>query len=167
MPEFSSEPRKWKFVLPKKIALYGVSRGAIVASMVETKDPDLAAVVLVSGFYDLEKSYKALQKNGIGDREFLGIAENIRAETGGTKTAFELRSAVCHARQIRTPTLILNGEKDRLMERNGIEDFARAIRQNSTLAEVVVFPDYGHFIPFAERNKKIGPFLEKHLGASP
>ena len=38
--------RKQSFVAANKVAIYGYSRGAVVASMVATKDPTLAAVVL-------------------------------------------------------------------------------------------------------------------------
>ena len=41
--------RNQPFVNPNKVVLYGYSRGAIVASMVATKDPKLAAVVLGAG----------------------------------------------------------------------------------------------------------------------
>ncbi len=44
--------RQKPFVDPNKVVLYGYSRGAIVASMVATKDPKLAAVVLGAGAYN-------------------------------------------------------------------------------------------------------------------
>jgi dipeptidyl aminopeptidase/acylaminoacyl peptidase len=44
--------RNQSFVDPNKVVLYGYSRGAIVASMVATKDPKLAAVVLGAGAYN-------------------------------------------------------------------------------------------------------------------
>src|SRR5712671_56756 len=44
--------RRRPFVNPNKVALFGYSRGAIVAAMVATLDPRLAAVVLGTGAYD-------------------------------------------------------------------------------------------------------------------
>jgi dipeptidyl aminopeptidase/acylaminoacyl peptidase len=48
--------RRLPFVDSKRVALYGYSRGAIVASMVATRDPRLAAVVLGAGAYDFFSS---------------------------------------------------------------------------------------------------------------
>ena len=51
---------------PHKVALYGYSRGAIVASMVATQDPKLAAVVLGAGAYNflagIRRHYVALTR---------------------------------------------------------------------------------------------------------
>jgi pimeloyl-ACP methyl ester carboxylesterase len=44
--------RRQPFVRPDKVALFGYSRGAIVAAMVATLNPKLAAVVLGAGAYD-------------------------------------------------------------------------------------------------------------------
>lgn len=41
------------------MVLYGVSRGAIAASMVATEEPDLRALILVAGIYDLAAAHAA------------------------------------------------------------------------------------------------------------
>ena len=65
--------RKQPFVRPDKVALYGYSRGAIVASMVATKDNKLASVVLGAGAYDFFSWYPTPLR---------GIDGNIRVEAG-------------------------------------------------------------------------------------
>jgi len=77
--------RTMPVVQPQKIALYGYSRGAIVASMVATQDPQLAAVVLGAGAYDFFRWYPT---------PLPGINANIEREAGTSAEAFRARSAI-------------------------------------------------------------------------
>lgn len=158
------EVRKWPFVNPDLVGVYGTSRGAIVASMVETKDRRLAAAVLDVGSFDMVKEYKKLTASARIDSEMAGILSNVRAETGATEQEFEDRSAIYHATHIKTPTLILNGAKDLRVDEADIKLFGQAIEKNGVYAKVVIFPDAGHFIPFQDRNRETFSFLEKFLG---
>jgi dipeptidyl aminopeptidase/acylaminoacyl peptidase len=155
------EVRRWSFVARDRIALYGVSRGAIVASMVETRDHDLAAVVLVSGMFDLERMHDRVRREEQTVPEVLGIADNIEREAGTTAEAYAARSAARHAAEIQTPTLILNGAQDPRIDPAEIEAFGKAIGPR---ARVVVYPQFGHAIDLATRNQEIGPFLKERLG---
>ena len=49
--------RSKAFVNQDKIMLYGVSRGAIAASMLATTDSQLAGVILIGGIYDLKRGF--------------------------------------------------------------------------------------------------------------
>jgi dipeptidyl aminopeptidase/acylaminoacyl peptidase len=153
------EARRWPFVRADKLALYGVSRGAVVASMVEAREPGLAAVVLLSGFYDLETAYRRLKKAEMAQPETVGIAENLEREAGTTAEAFRSRSAAQRASSIKAPTLILNGADDPRIDAAEIEAFGRSIH-----AKTAIFPGTGHSIELAKRNVEIRPFLEEHLG---
>lgn len=155
------EVRKWPFVKPDKIALYGVSRGAIVGSMVATQDQKLAAVILVVGIYDLHSSYQYLK--GSQSAEMQSIAENIKVEAGDTREAFQARSAIFHVNKVKTPTLILNGGKDERAGQISAEKFAAALKKNGTPVKLVIYPQFEHRIPIEERDKEIVPFLQKYL----
>jgi len=85
--------RRQPFVRANKVALFGYSRGAIVAAMVATQDPGLAAVVLGAGAYDFFNWHPTLR----------GIARNRDAEAGTSADAFMARSAMYHAEQIKAP----------------------------------------------------------------
>src|SRR5262245_27660050 len=65
--------RQQPSVHPQKVVLYGYSRGAIVASMVATQDPQLAAVVLGAGAYNFFRWYPTPLR---------GIDANIEREAG-------------------------------------------------------------------------------------
>lgn len=163
--------RSKKFVDAKRIGLQGISRGAIVASMVVTQDPTIAAAILISGSYDLKKLHQKLLKDGEQNPMLLGIAKNIEAEsvmttgqiTALTKDSFKLRSAISHAKKIKTPLLILNGETDDRTSADLAVDFGRAVERNGTPVTIIVYPEYGHAIPVEERRKATIPFLHKYL----
>jgi hypothetical protein len=69
--------RRQPFVKPDKVALFGYSRGAIVAGMMATLDPRLAAVVLGAGAYDFFTWHPTVP----------GISRNLFAEAGASAAA--------------------------------------------------------------------------------
>ena len=147
------------FVKADKVGLYGISRGAIVASMVATQDPKLAAVVLVAGTYDLEEAYPM--------SDIRGLLRNIDLETDGTpptREAFRARSAIHHAEKIKSPLLILHGGDDyRLGPPDQAEVLGQKVRANGVPVQVKMFEGVGHRIPFSEQYREIYPFLKKYL----
>ena len=146
--------RKKSFIKPDKVALYGISRGAIVASMVATKDSNLAAIILISGSYDLAKAFPT----GLS-----GLDENIRAEAGTSEKAFQDRSAIQHADKIKSAVLILHGADDDRFNPKIAEMFASSLKEHGVETELVIFPNTGHNIPLKKRGAYTGPFLKKHL----
>jgi dipeptidyl aminopeptidase/acylaminoacyl peptidase len=90
--------RQQTFVKPGKIALFGYSRGAIVAAMVATQDQSLAAAPLGAGCYDFFTWNPTTP----------GIAWNIAEEAGTSSEAYLARSAIYHAEKIKAPGLLLH-----------------------------------------------------------
>ena len=86
--------RRETFVKPGKVALFGYSRGAIVAAMVATQDSALATVVLGAGAYDFFAWHPTIP----------GIARNIAEEAGTSPEAYLARSALYHAQTIKAPS---------------------------------------------------------------
>ena len=141
---------------PTRVVVFGVSRGAIAASMAATRDTRITALVLVAGFYDLGAAYPT------GDP---GLDANIAQEAGTTPDAFGSRSALRHADRIRAATLILHGAQD---TRGGSVDQARrlaaALRANGTPVRLHLFADTGHRIPLADVWREADPFLRETVG---
>jgi dipeptidyl aminopeptidase/acylaminoacyl peptidase len=146
--------RSKAFVNPSKVALYGYSRGAIVASMVATKDPQLAAVVLGAGAYDFFSWYPT------GIR---GIDANIRQEAGTSDEAFRVRSATYHLGKIKAPVLLLHGAQDERIPVRQAEAFADKLKTNGIAVKLRIFPNAAHGIPIGEQYREIYPFLEQSL----
>ncbi len=146
--------RNMPFVHPNKVALYGYSRGAIVASMVATKDPKLAAVVLGGGVYNLVGFYPT------GIR---GIDANIKMETGASGEAFRARSAIYHVDKIRAPILLLHGAQDDRSPLWQARAFYEKLNTAGLAVTLKIFPNAGHGIPIDEQYREIYPFLEESL----
>jgi len=146
--------RNQLFVNPNKVALYGYSRGAIVASMVATKDPKLAAVVLGAGAYNFFSWYPTPLR---------GIDTNIEREAGTSAEAFKARSAIYHADKITVPVLLLHGAQDERVPIQQTEAFAEKLQANGVIVKLKIFPDTRHGIPIEEQYHEIYPFLEQYL----
>ncbi len=88
------------------MGIYGISRGAVLASMVPKYAPSLSLQILESGFYDLTNRDSLLP-------DYLsGMKKNMILETGGTPKALMERSALYNTEYIHGKTLILAGEFD-------------------------------------------------------
>jgi dipeptidyl aminopeptidase/acylaminoacyl peptidase len=146
--------RTQPFVQPQKVALYGYSRGAIVASMVATQDPQLGAVVLGAGAYDLFRWYPTPVR---------GIDANIEHEAGTSAEAFRARSAILHVDTIKSPMLLLHGAQDERIPVRQAEAFADALRAKQIAVTLKIFPHARHRIPAEEQDREIWPFLEESL----
>jgi dipeptidyl aminopeptidase/acylaminoacyl peptidase len=146
--------RQQPFVQSQKVALYGYSRGAIVASMVATQDPQLAAVILGAGAYDFFRWYPP---------PLHGIDANIEREAGTSAEAFRARSALYHADKITAPVLLLHGAQDERVPVQQTEAFAEKLQAQGVPVKVKIFPDTKHGIPIEEQYREIYPFLEQYL----
>ena len=156
--------RAESFVRRDRIGLEGVSRGAVVASLVAARDSTIRAMVLISGAYDfitpLDSSTAAGRRN-IARRG--QVRSDIAAETDGTVSALRARSALSQVSHIRTPALILNGEQDDRTDPDQARMLAEGIRRNGVFARAVIYPELGHAIPYAMREREVEPFFQAHL----
>ena len=146
--------RKKPFVDLNKVVLYGYSRGAIVASMVATQDPKLAAVILGAGAYNFFSWYPT----PLG-----GIDANIEREAGTSAEAFRTRSAFYHADKMKVPVLLLHGTQDERIPVQQTEAFAEKLQAHGIAVQLKIFPNARHSIPIDEQYREIYPFLEQSL----
>ena len=156
--------RTQPFVKGDRIALEGVSRGAIVASLIAVRDTTIRAMVLISGEYDFATPIDAKTHAGwlaLQRRDFSHPA--IVAETDGSQAALRVRSALLQADRIRTPALLFNGEDDDRTDPAQAQALADRLRANGVEARAIVVPAVGHAIPYVEREREIEPFLAKLL----
>ena len=146
--------RKQPFVNPNKLALYGYSRGAIVAGMVAARDPKIAAVVLGAGAYDFVSWYPTPLRV---------IDANIRQEAGTSADAFRARSAIYHVDKIKSPVLLLHGTQDERIPVRQAEIFFDKLKASGVRVEMKIFPKARHSIPIDEQYREIYPFLAEFL----
>lgn len=146
-------------VQPNKLAIEGISRGAITAALIAADDPTVSALVLISGVYDLQ-SYRQVPNPSEAQRD---VTNALIAETGGTPESLRNRSAMFFADRIKAKTLILNGAKDDRTSPDQARSFAQKINGHGGSAKVIIYADSGHQIPVLVRSKDIDPFLHDVL----
>jgi dipeptidyl aminopeptidase/acylaminoacyl peptidase len=146
------------YVLGNRIVIEGVSRGALVAGLIAAHDHSIAGVVLISGLYDLPE-FAAKAKS----TEAKLVVSAMMAETGGGDDALRARSVLDFARGIPAAALILNGAKDDRTDPAQARRLADEISAGGGKARVIIYPDYGHQIPVAVRDREIDPFIDRLL----
>ena len=144
---------------PNRLLLQGVSRGAVTAGLVAAQDSTVSGLVLISGAYDLAEYVEDSQAS----RSQRRVVRAIRAETGGGADALGERSVLRVAGRIRAATLVLSGAQDDRTSPDQARRLAERIKRHGGTARAVVYPDYGHQIPVAVRDRDVDPFIESVL----
>jgi dipeptidyl aminopeptidase/acylaminoacyl peptidase len=140
-----------------KMGIYGISKGAVLASMVCVDNSDLSLQILDSGVYDL-----TTRRQELPDYLRISFMENLILETGGSDGALIQRSSVCHTDHINQKTLILQGEFD---DRRGLPS-ARVLHQRLNERGVTsileIFPGRFHDLRLEKWSPMIR-FLREHF----
>lgn len=151
------EVKKLDIINTEKIGLWGISRGAIVASLVAVKYPSLIqALVLEAGAYDIKKDFE-------WEKKIRGIKDNMLKETDGTDAAWEERSSINMMDKLEAPTLILHGERDETIDVEQAKMLDKKLTELNKEHETILVPDAGHFITRQTRRDHTFPFFKKHL----
>lgn len=143
-----------------KIAIQGVSRGAIVAGLVAADNAEeVAGVVMISGVFDLAR-FTADAKGSVSKQL---IARAIVEETGGGAEALRERSVHARADRIKARVLILNGADDELAGPDQARRFSTEVNARGGRALAIVFPGIGHNIPPPARDRIVNEFIDDAL----
>jgi dipeptidyl aminopeptidase/acylaminoacyl peptidase len=149
---------------PSRIAVAGVSYGGYMAALLPARSDRFAAAIVSSPLTDVVAAYYASS-----------LTAFVRDYIGGhpaTDTArYVERSPVFAGQRLRTPTLITNGARDRATPMGQAVELFRALREQGTDAELVIYPTEGHgFSDVAARGDWIGrmlAWLERYMPADP
>ena len=142
-----------------KIAVSGLSCGAVTAAMLADREP-LAAMILISGVYDFEDMFaKWRTPDWPLERETMSYIEKSVAADGDLKTAAQHRSALPNADRFKMPLLLIAGGKDRIVDSAQSAALAKAIQDNGRANRFIFNPDGGHTIPYGEWVKYSTDFL--------
>lgn len=141
---------------PDHIALFGYSRGAMVASILATKRDDLACVVLCAGVYDLKAGYEQATSPV--------LREHIEKETGGASDgALRERSSLHRAGDIKCDVLVIHGDKDINAPVTQAHALVDRLAQAGVAHEVKNLKDRDHALTRAEIETVVLPFFEAHM----
>ena len=133
-----SAARQLSWVDKQRLVFYGESRGAIVAAALANELEDVRGTVLYSGAYDLGTLYRETPSTWV--RKIL----NPKGEANP-----KLMNLLSEASQWRTPTLILHGEKDRVIPVRQALLLRDRLQAVGVPHKMVLYPDHGHFLPRA------------------
>jgi len=139
----------------KRLLLYGFSRGAVFAAASVNRLPNLRAVVLHSGAYDIPRLYQETPT------QWVRQALNPNGET--SPKLFNLLSEV---KGWTAPTLILHGELDEVIPVNQAKLLYRELDASKTPRHIVIFPDAGHRLPSDRVHDEVLAFLQRHVGSA-
>ncbi|MBD9490463.1 S9 family peptidase [Ensifer sp. ENS11] len=134
---------------PTRIVIYGNSRGAVASAMVAARVPDLRAMILSSGVYDLEEVYRNSSR---------GVQQAIENEAGLSPKAFLDRSAIYHCENIRAEALLLHGKSDDRAPFDQAKRFAGTLSKAGAPVTLRTF-ECGHRIPRQQAMPILRDFL--------
>ena len=143
---------------PGKTIIQGISLGALTGALLAARGEDIQGLVLISGAYDLAALFANKSLTGINE-----VMAQMRIQTGGGAAAIDARSVLKTAGSIKAKTLILNGARDDRTDPVQAMQLQDAIRRAGGTAESVIYPEFGHSIPFEARQDRVDQFLQQFL----
>jgi dienelactone hydrolase len=141
---------------PKRIMLVGYSEGGLIAPMVAAKDPSIAALVTLEGpgvpgmevaRYQVEQPILRDPKIPEGDRqkEFAKQMEEALKDLSPHESSFLAIDPIPYDRQVRCPSLIIQGGSDATVPVRSAERIASAMRAGGNSDVTVrIFPGVSH-----------------------
>jgi dipeptidyl aminopeptidase/acylaminoacyl peptidase len=124
---------------PARLGIMGRSYGGYMTGWIITQTNRFKAASLGAGMSDLVSFY--------GQTDIPGFTEYYLGGVPWKELDIYLRcSPITHAANLRTPTLILHGEKDFRVPLPQAEELYRALRQNGVPVEFLIYPRQGHVV---------------------
>lgn len=136
--------RGLRYVDPKRIAMIGVSHGGIITLLAIERDSSLAAAVCAYGVTNTFTWYKYLVDNGFDVSDPLSVKTYGKGPEDRPEAFRKRAPALDNTKLIKTPLLLLYGEKDTTVPPSQGLEMAAALDKNSIPYEMHVIPDAGH-----------------------
>lgn len=145
--------RKRPGIDPKRIALVGYSEGGLIAPMVASKDPAIAAIVTLDGpgtsgaelaRYQIENAVMHDSSVPTNEKE-KEIQKQLAEELTPREKSVLTIDPIEYARKVRAPALIVHGGNDLHVPIRSAERIAYAMRWNGNYdVSVRIFPGLSH-----------------------
>jgi dipeptidyl aminopeptidase/acylaminoacyl peptidase len=149
-----ADATRLSWIDPKRVVLYGFSRGAVFGASSVSRLPQLKAVILHSGAYDLARLYQDTSASWV--RQVLNPTGDANPKLFNVLPDVDKWSA---------PTLVLHGAKDALLPVNQAEMLDQRLTADHIPHRTVIFPDAGHRLPLDEVAKAVFAFLQQYVGS--
>jgi dienelactone hydrolase len=147
--------RARKDIDPRRVAVVGYSEGGLIAPVVASEDPTIAAAVLLAGpgvsgpelaRYQVEIAVENDATIAAADRE-RAIAKELAEPMSPRETVFMSLDPLAYAAKVRAPSLILQGGSDRHVPPVSAERLADAMRRGGNANVTVrIFDNLSHML---------------------
>jgi dienelactone hydrolase len=147
--------RARKDIDPRRIAVVGYSEGGLIAPIVASEDPTIAAAALLAGpgvsgpelnRYQVEIEVAHDPTIAVADRE-KAIASALAEPLSPRETVFMSLDPLAYAARVRAPSLILQGGSDRHVPPVSAERIAGAMRRGGNPNVTVrIFANLSHML---------------------
>ncbi|MCS4306579.1 dipeptidyl aminopeptidase/acylaminoacyl peptidase [Rheinheimera pacifica] len=144
----------------KRIAMIGVSRGSIMSYQAAVRMPQLKALVIYSGWSDLEIALETRPDMQVYDKLIPNYANNKSAELAKRSV---LRWLDKLPQQL--PILLLHGDKDARIDVSQARNMAAALKQKKQPYNYIEYADADHDLNpnHAEANAETAAWLKQYL----
>jgi dipeptidyl aminopeptidase/acylaminoacyl peptidase len=148
------------FVIPDKICAAGASYGGYLVNWIATHTTRFSCLISHAGLYNIESKYGSTDELWFPEWEFKGTPWTNRA-------LYRKWSPHSYAEKIRTPTLVIHGQRDfRVPVEQALQMFT-ALQRQGVPSRLLYFPDEDHFVQ-KPRNvelwwKTMREWLARHL----
>jgi len=129
----------YPYIQSTKIAAAGGSYGGFMVNWIAGHTDRFKCLVSHAGITDMVSFYGATEELWFPEWEFEGTPYTNMDQ-------YEKWSPIIHAKNFRTPTLVIHGEQDfRVPVDQGLQMFT-ALKRQDVPSRLLYFPDEGHFI---------------------
>ena len=157
---------KMPFVDVSRMGIAGASYGGYAVNWILGQTDRFKVGVSHDGVFNLDSMSMSTEELWFPEWEFGGRPWDAKA-----RAQFAKWSPHLNAHKIKTPTLIITNELDfRVPVDQGMQLFT-VLRRNGVPAEMIVFPDEGHWVLKALNSRywheQVFAWIGKHLGGTP
>ena len=130
---------KLPFIKAKKICAAGASYGGYMVNWVATQTTRFNCLISHAGLFNVESKFGSTEELWFPEWDFQGTPWTNRA-------LFRKWSPHSYAEKMRTPTLVIHGQRDyRVPVEQGFQMFT-ALQRQGVASQLLYFPDEDHFI---------------------
>lgn len=137
----------------RKVAMVGISHGALISVLAAAREPEVDAVVTADGVMDIYGWWRHLRQKGISGRD--DLSRRIYGDGPERKPlAFSTRHAMNQIPNLRAPVLILQGGLDDVVPVEQAITFKTHLDRARHPAALKIYPHCGHaFLVYAPYQK--------------
>ncbi|HYE34096.1 alpha/beta hydrolase family protein [Methylocaldum sp.] len=136
-----------------RVALVGLSHGALISVLAAARQPEIDAVVAADGVMDIYGWWRYLQQTGTLGQD--NLTQRVYGDGPDDKPlAFSTRHALAQIPKLKAPVLILHGDQDDIVPAEQALTFKAELDRAGVPAIVKVYPHCGHgflvYVPYLQ-----------------